>query len=123
MCVVTAVDLYITDAYAAYAGSAIAAVTFGENLVSGLLPLSTMRMYDRLGFHWASSVLAFVSLALCVAPVVLVWKGEGIRRRSRFMNAGAEIEDEGKGGEDGGVVGAGGRCANLSGETIANGEV
>lgn len=93
MCIVTAVDIYITDSYAAFAGSAIAAITFGENLVSAFLPLATMRIYDSLGFQWASSLLGFIGIALAVAPVVLVWKGESIRGSSRFMNAGRDDQD------------------------------
>lgn len=93
MCIVTAVDIYITDSYDRYAGSAIAAVTFGENTISAFLPLSTSTMYNNLGYNWASSLLAFISLALCLAPVVLVWKGASIRKRSRFMNASEDGEE------------------------------
>ncbi|KAL1297933.1 hypothetical protein AAFC00_006446 [Neodothiora populina] len=88
MVIVTAVDIYITDSYAKYAGSAIAAVTFGENTFSAFLPLATQSMYSTLGFPWASSLLGFVGLALVVAPIVLVWKGEAVRGRSRFMSTG-----------------------------------
>ena len=83
--VMTAVMTYLTDAYAKYAASASAAACFGENVVAAFLPLAANRMYATLGVRWAGAVLGFVALGLTVAPVVLVWKGEGIRRRSRFM--------------------------------------
>lgn len=85
MVIITAVDMYITDAYTKFSGSAIAAVALGENLFAAWLPLATKSMYTTLGFQWASSLLAFVALMLTMAPVVLLWKGEVIRGKSRFI--------------------------------------
>ena len=85
MVVMQAIMMYITDAYAKYAASASAAVCFGENMFAAFLPLAALRMYTELGFRWASSLLAFVALLLSFAPVVLVFRGEEIRRRSPFM--------------------------------------
>ncbi|KAI4287960.1 MAG: hypothetical protein L6R35_002776, partial [Caloplaca aegaea] len=85
MVIITAVDLYITDAYVRFAGSAIAAVAMGENLCAAWLPLASARMYEVLGFAWASSLLGFVGLGLTMASVVLVWKGERVRGKSRFI--------------------------------------
>lgn len=78
--------MYVTDAYAKYAASASAAICFGENMFAAFLPLAAMSMYTNLGFQWASSLLAFVALALSFAPVILVLRGEDIRRRSPFMS-------------------------------------
>lgn len=83
--VMQAIMMYITDAYAKYAASASAAVCFGENIFAAFLPLASQSMYTRLGFQWASSLLAFLALALSVAPVALVWKGRVIRKKSPFM--------------------------------------
>lgn len=55
--VVTAAAMYVTDAYSKFAGSAIANVAFGENMMAAWLPLATRRMYNVLGFQWASSLL------------------------------------------------------------------
>ncbi|CAO1604865.1 hypothetical protein XANCAGTX0491_008406 [Xanthoria calcicola] len=85
MVIITAVDMYITDSYTKYAGSAIAAVALGENLFAAWLPLAAKSMYTTLGFQWASSLLAFVAVVLTMAPVVLWWKGEVIRGKSRFI--------------------------------------
>ena len=85
MVIVTAVDMYITDAYTKYAGSAIAAVAFGENMFAAWLPLATKSMYTNLGFQWASSLLGFVALALTLAPIALLIKGAAIRKRSKFI--------------------------------------
>lgn len=83
--VMQAIMIYITDSYDQYAGSASAAVCFGENMFAAFLPLSASSMYTNLGFHWASSLLAFVALALSFAPVALLLKGRQIRKRSPFM--------------------------------------
>ncbi len=87
--IITAVDMYITDAYTKFAGSAIAAVALGENLFAAWLPLAAKSMYTNLGFQWASSLLGFVALALTLAPIGLVFKGETIRKRSKFISKAA----------------------------------
>jgi hypothetical protein len=84
--VMQAIMMYVTDAYTKYAASASAAICFGENLFAAILPLASMSMYTNLGFQWASSLLGFVAFVLSFAPIVLVLKGEDIRRRSRFMS-------------------------------------
>lgn len=83
--VMQAIMMYITDAYTKYAASASAAVCFGENIFAAFLPLASQSMYTRLGFQWASSLLAFLALFLSCAPIVLVWKGRVIREKSPFM--------------------------------------
>lgn len=85
MVVMQAIMMYITDAYAKYAASATAGLSLGENTFAAFLPLASHSMYTELGFQWASSLLAFVALALSCAPVVLVWKGRVIRAKSPFM--------------------------------------
>lgn len=83
--VMQAIMMYITDAYTQYAASASAAVCFGENIAAAFLPLASQSMYTRLGFHWASTLLAFLALGLSCAPIVLAWKGRVIREKSPFM--------------------------------------
>ncbi|KAJ5833305.1 hypothetical protein N7474_001616 [Penicillium riverlandense] len=83
--VVTGISDYLVDAYAKYAASVIGIVATGENTFSAFLPLAAASMYSHLGFQWASTVLAFISLALSFAPIlVLIW-GRQIRARSPFM--------------------------------------
>ncbi|KAF2860250.1 MFS general substrate transporter [Piedraia hortae CBS 480.64] len=85
--VVTAVTDYVTDAYAAsgYAASAVSAVACGENIFAAFLPLASQSLYTRLGYHWASTLLALLALLLGAAPVVFMWKGQWFREKSRFM--------------------------------------
>lgn len=83
--VVTGISDYVVDAYAKYAGSAVGIVAAGENTFSAFLPLAAMSMYSTLGFNWASTLLAFISLALSFAPILFVVWGKDIRARSPFM--------------------------------------
>ncbi|ETI26125.1 hypothetical protein G647_02902 [Cladophialophora carrionii CBS 160.54] len=83
--VVLAIADYVVDAYAMYAGSAVAAVVLGENLFSAFLPLAAQAMYSRLGPRWASSLLGFLALGLSFAPVAILLWGSRLRQRSPFM--------------------------------------
>ncbi|EXJ56860.1 hypothetical protein A1O7_07204 [Cladophialophora yegresii CBS 114405] len=83
--VVLAIADYVVDAYAMYAGSAVAAVVLGENLFSAFLPLAAQAMYSRLGPRWASSLLGFLALGLSFAPVAILMYGSRLRQRSPFM--------------------------------------
>lgn len=83
--IVTAAADYVVDSYASHAGSAIAAVVLGENLVAAFLPMASEKMYTNLGFQWASTTLGFASLLLSLAPVVLIIWGPCIRAASPFM--------------------------------------
>ncbi|KAH7007171.1 putative MFS multidrug transporter [Ilyonectria destructans] len=89
--VVIGIANYLVDAYSIYAGSAVAAIGLGENVFIAFLPLAAQSMYATLGFHWASSLLGFVSLILAGAPIaVFIW-GRQIRNRSVFMKESTEI--------------------------------
>jgi len=83
--IVNTAVVYLTDAYTSFAGSAVAALAMGENVLAAWIPLSTPRMYRVLGPHWASSLLAFVALALSFVPVVLTIYGRQIRMKSNLM--------------------------------------
>ncbi|KAI9370274.1 major facilitator superfamily domain-containing protein [Aspergillus egyptiacus] len=80
-----AVVNYLTDAYEKYAASALSAASLGRNSFGAFLPLASPQLFSNLGFGWAGTLLGFVGLALSVVPMVLVWKGPAIRRRSPFM--------------------------------------
>ncbi|OOO05135.1 major facilitator superfamily MFS_1 [Aspergillus oryzae] len=94
--VVAGVSDYVVDSYSKYAGSAMGAVATGENLFSALLPLATMSMYTNLGFQWASTTLACISLVLSLAPTLMFVWGKQIRARSPFiMEAAMSSEHKG----------------------------
>lgn len=87
---------YLVDTYQHRAASALAAKTFLRSLWGASVVLFTTQMYDRLGYEWASTLLAGISLLCCAIPF-LFWKyGARIRKRSRYAYAGED--DCGKGG-------------------------
>ncbi|CZR69647.1 related to fluconazole resistance protein (FLU1) [Phialocephala subalpina] len=75
---------YLTDAYEIFAASAMAAASFSRSLAGAVLPFAATPMYDNLGVAWASSLLGFLSLGMCVIPFLFLWKGDRIREGSKF---------------------------------------
>lgn len=89
-----AVVNYLADAYEKYAASALSAASLGRNTFGAFLPLASQSLYTNLGFHWASSLLGFIGLALSAVPVILLLKGPDIRYRSPFMSESTYDEGE-----------------------------
>ncbi len=83
--VVVSIANYLIDAYSKYAASALGAVGLVENASIAFLPLAATAMYTNLGFQWASSLLAFMSLVLVATPFAVLKWGKEIRSRSPFM--------------------------------------
>jgi multidrug resistance protein len=75
---------YLTDAYEIFAASAMAAASCARSIFGAVLPLATTPMFQRLGIAWACSLLAFLSLAMCVVPFGFLHYGVYIRSRSKF---------------------------------------
>jgi hypothetical protein len=75
---------YLTDAYEIFAASSMAAASCCRSLAGAALPFAATPMYTRLGVPWASSLLGFLSLGMCVIPFLFLWKGDRIRAGSRF---------------------------------------
>ena len=53
-------------------------------------------MYERLGFQWASSLLAFIALACCAIPFIFYFYGARIRQHSKYAYSGDDEENFGK---------------------------
>ncbi|EAS30990.3 multidrug resistance protein [Coccidioides immitis RS] len=83
---------YLVDTYQHQAASALAAKTFLRSMWGASVVLFTNQMYNRMGYQWASTFLAFLALACCAIPYVFYFKGEAIRRYSKFAYAGDEEE-------------------------------
>ncbi|KAF2274867.1 putative MFS multidrug transporter [Westerdykella ornata] len=75
---------YLVDSYQHQAASALAAKTFLRSFYGAGTVLFTAQMYDRLGYQWASTLLAFIGLACCAIPYVFYYKGAAIRAHSHF---------------------------------------
>jgi hypothetical protein len=75
---------YIVDSYQHQAASGLAAKTFLRSLWGASTVLFTEQMYNRLGYQWASTLLAFIGLACCAIPFVFWFYGANIRKHSKF---------------------------------------
>lgn len=80
--IILAVLNYVVDSYQSYAASALAGVILIRNLVGAGFPLFGTQMYESLGLEWASTLLAFLSLPMCVIPFLFFYKGEYLRLKS-----------------------------------------
>lgn len=81
---------YLVDSYQHQAASALAAKTFLRSFWGAAVVLFTIQMYHTLGYQWAGTLLAFISLACCAIPFVFYFKGAEIRKRSHYAYAGDE---------------------------------
>lgn len=77
---------YLIDAYTIFAASVLAANTVLRSLFGAAFPLFTRDMYASLGTQWASSVPAFLALAMLPAPFVLYRYGAQIRSRCVYAS-------------------------------------
>ncbi|RYP76308.1 hypothetical protein DL769_003648 [Monosporascus sp. CRB-8-3] len=75
---------YLADIYQSYASSALAAQSFGRNVLGGIFPLVAGALFTNLGEDAAGGLLGGIATALTVVPWVLVFFGERIRARSAF---------------------------------------
>ena len=83
---------YLIDSYQHQAASALAAKTFIRSFWGAGVVLFTEQMYDRLGDQWASSLLAFISLACCAIPFLFWQYGARIRAGSKYAYSGGDDE-------------------------------
>ena len=80
---------YIADSYAAeHAASAVGAVALARTLAAGIFPLFVTDMYEGLGNNIATTIIAVAATLFCIAPWVLLEKGEKLRERSKWAEKG-----------------------------------
>lgn len=75
---------YVTDAYEIFAASGMAATSACRSIFGAILPIAATPMYQDLGIPWASSLLGFLSLAMCIIPFAFIKYGDRIRANSKF---------------------------------------
>ncbi|KAJ5344946.1 hypothetical protein N7541_007442 [Penicillium brevicompactum] len=78
---------FLVDAYPTFAASALAANSFTRSSFAGIFPLFGIQMYNNLGFHWATSLLAFLTLVMTPFPYLFYRYGSQIRKKSRFATS------------------------------------
>jgi hypothetical protein len=95
-----AANNYLVDTYQHQAASALAAKTFIRSFWGASTVLFTTQMYNRLGYQWAGSLLAFISLACCGIPYVFYFYGAQIRKHSKYAYREDAVAKEEAGGQD-----------------------
>ena len=84
---ISSTNVVAVDTYQHQAASALAAKTFLRSIWGASVVLFTEQMYDRMNYQWASTFLAFLGLACCAIPYAFYFKGEAIRRYSKYAFA------------------------------------
>lgn len=85
LCIFISVATYLVDTYQAMtSASAVAANGLLRYIFGAAFPLFTLQMYEGLGIGWATSLLAFITVALMPIPWVLFKFGDSIRARSSY---------------------------------------
>ncbi|KAG6001298.1 hypothetical protein E4U21_004512 [Claviceps maximensis] len=83
----TSIFTFLVDAYPSYAASALAANAFVRCLFAAAFPLFGVQMYEKLGYPWASSLLAFLTVVMLPFPYMFFRYGKQIRKSSRYAKS------------------------------------
>ncbi|KAL1953525.1 hypothetical protein VTO42DRAFT_2623 [Malbranchea cinnamomea] len=94
MLIFIAILNYLTDAYETYSASAQAAASCSRSLFGAALPIASSHMLSTLGVAWASSLLAFLCLALSIIPFAFIKFGERIRAGSKFCQHLRQLKEQ-----------------------------
>ncbi|KAI8987432.1 major facilitator superfamily domain-containing protein [Mycotypha africana] len=78
-----AANNYIIDCFPRYVTSALAAKTLIRSGSGAAFPLFINQMYHNLGNQWASTLLAFIAIAIMPIPFAFYKWGASIRARSK----------------------------------------
>lgn len=62
----------------------MAANAFTRCAFAAAFPLFGLQMYDRLGFQWGSSLIAFLTVAMMPFPYLFFRYGRQIRKHSKY---------------------------------------
>lgn len=73
---------WTVDSYREFSASALGAAVLVRNLFGAALPLAGGPMYNNLGRHWATSLVAFLGVPLIPLSWFFFWNGKAIRKRS-----------------------------------------
>ena len=79
------VQMYLVDTYTLFAASANGACSIIRSLCAALIPLAANPLYDRMGYGWGNSLLAFIALGFVPIAILLMNYGERIRTNPRFQ--------------------------------------
>jgi multidrug resistance protein len=75
---------FLVEAYPVYAASALSANSFARSVFAASFPLFGVQMYNTLNFHWATTLLAFLTLLMAPFPYLFFIYGKRLRKKSKF---------------------------------------
>lgn len=75
---------FITDAFGKYSASAMTGVLITRCLMGAFLPLTVPPLVEHIGYGWAFTVLAAVTLVLAPIPCLVMRYGPTWRQKSKF---------------------------------------
>lgn len=78
----TTLSAYVMDAYPEHISSAAAATQVLRSLMAFAFPLFSSNLYDKLGYGWGNSLLAFLSIGIALPATGILWHwGASLRGR------------------------------------------
>lgn len=80
------IQTYLVDAFTIYAASALASNTIIRSIAGAVLPLAGLRLYERLGYGWGNSLLAFIAILFLPVSFAILKYGELLRTRYPIKN-------------------------------------
>lgn len=83
---------YLVHSYGIYAASAMAGNAVIRSVLGGVLPLAGHPLYDKLGAHWAGTLLGMFVVVLIPIPFAFYRYGHKIREKSSLIREMREIE-------------------------------
>jgi hypothetical protein len=75
------------EGYPQYAASALAANALVRCIFAAAFPLFGVQMYEKLGYQWATTLLAFLTVVMLPFPYLFFRFGKKIRGRSRYATS------------------------------------
>lgn len=75
---------FLVEAFPLYAASALSANSFARSSFAGAFPLFGRQMYNTLNIHWATTLLACLTLVMAPFPYIFYVYGKKLRAKSRF---------------------------------------
>jgi len=78
------IQTYLVDAFVEYAASALAATIILRSIFGAIFSVIGAKLYERLGYGWGTSVLAFISVAALPIPA-LFWTFGPKLREKKFL--------------------------------------
>ncbi|KAH7353966.1 benomyl/methotrexate resistance protein [Plectosphaerella cucumerina] len=81
-----ALQMYLVDAFAIYAASALAANTVARSVAGAFLPMAGLPMYEKLGLGWGNSLLGFIAVGMIPVSLLIIKYGELLRTKYEVKN-------------------------------------